>query len=328
MLLSTGRLAAQWGGDVAYSFLTLPSSAKVAAMGDAVLLPKYNDVSQLAQMPALLDSTLHKQVAVNYANYFANANYVQAAGAWHDKRYGSFALTLRELNYGSFARMNEDAGNEGTFSANEFALMMHYAQRFSPIFHVGITAKTILSQLERYTSVGIAIDVALRYQSLEGLTNIAFAVKNAGLQLKTYYTGDERQSLPFALQLSAAHKFEAAPFGISLSINNLQQWNLYKSTQPISVLQGSSAESNFTKFGKELMCHLSFGIGIYPSEKFFLMAGYNYLRNNELSVENQGFGSGFSIGAGLRIKQIELGYAWGMYHTAGGSHNISVLIRL
>ncbi|GHT14134.1 hypothetical protein AGMMS4956_11420 [Bacteroidia bacterium] len=319
----------QRGGDVAYSFLSLPSSAKAAAMGNAALLPLHNDVNQAAHMPALLDSALHKQVAVNYANFFTQAHYVQASTAWHSPRWGTFAATVQNFNYGSFVKTNDLGGEEGNFYANEIAVMGHYAQQFSPVLHVGITVKVLLSQLEHYTSWGLAMDVACRYQSLDRLTNVAFVVKNAGAQLSTYYAGSERQPLPLNVQLALSHKLAAAPFGISLTINHLQNWHLYQSSQTVQLLNNNNAaESGWSKAGKELLSHLAIGLGLYPSPKFFVMAGYNFLIDNELRDETRRAGSGLSVGGGIRIKRTELCYSWGGYNVAGGAHSVSLLIQL
>jgi hypothetical protein len=310
--------------------MALPASAKQAAMGGAAILPKHNDVGLLAHNPALLDSAMHGQAMVGYANYFANAHSINAAGAWSGGRWGSFGATIQELNYGAFDGYDEFGNSEGTFSANEIAIMAHWAHPFGTFFGVGITAKTMLSQLESYVSAGIAVDVACRYRSEDGLTNLALSLQNAGGQVKTYYEGSPRQRLPLSVQLAGAHKFRAAPFGISLSLNNLQQWNLYNTPANNNLLQ-TSGEVEDTKFArgvKELLCHLSVGLGIYPTDKIIIMAGYNYLRTHELKSAAQTFGSGFSVGAGLRIKHFELSYAWGMYHLAGGSHSVSLVVDI
>ena len=103
---------------------------------------------------------------------------------------------------------------------------------------------------------------------------------------------------------------------------------MYRTPPAVSVLQETESESAFTRWGREVMCHISGGVGVYPSKRFFIMAGYNYLRARELRANQQWSGSGFSVGAGLRLKYVELSYAWGIYHSAGGSHSIGAAVEI
>jgi hypothetical protein len=311
---------AQSGGRDAYAFLLMPSSAKQAAMGSADILPLYNDPLQLSHNPALLDSGLYNQAAALYANYFASIHSANAAMAWNGGRWGGFAASIRALNYGSMAAYNEYGESEGTFSANDFALMGHWAHGFGYYFNIGMSVKMIVSQLENYVSAAAAMDLACRYQTANGYTNIAFVTQNAGAQFKTYYAGSARQRLPLDFRVSASHKFEAAAFGISLTINNLHKWNLYHAND--------EQDTKFARWSKEFLSHIAVGVGVYPSRRFYIMAGYNYLRGSELQASSQRFGGGLSAGAALRLKYLELSYAWSGYHLAGGGHSVQILLRL
>jgi hypothetical protein len=325
--LVSADAAAQSGGETGYAFLSLPSSAQQTAMGGALVLPLYNEVGMLAHNPALLDSNMNMQAAAGYANFYTAAHNVHAAMALKNKKYGSIAFSLYAMNYGEFEGYDESGTATGNFGASDIAAMAHWAHGFGRYFNVGISAKIILSQLESYTSVALAMDLACRFSSEDGLTNIAFILNNAGAQAKPYYAGSVRPALPLNLSLAAAHKFEAAPFGISAYINNLHRWNLY--TAATTDDSGNDVQpSALRSAGRELLCHLGLGVGVYPSEKFYFMAGYNYLRSAELRSTAIRWGSGFSVGAALRLRYASIAYSWAMYHAAGSAHSIDITINI
>ena len=73
-LLVCGSSMAQLGGTRTYQFLNMPASAKLAALGGDVVSVKDGDLNGVSQNPALLDSTMERQLAISYNNYFAGIN--------------------------------------------------------------------------------------------------------------------------------------------------------------------------------------------------------------------------------------------------------------
>lgn len=322
-------LSAQLGGESAYNFLKLNPSAKSAAMGSVGIAPMYSDVSMTAQNPALLDSSMHRKFSLTYLNYFAGISHSSLSGAWNRNEIGTFGVNLVSLNYGSFDGASDEAVDEGTFSVNQFALGLLYSREVWHGVSLGAELNTIVSQMERYTSVGMAVSVGVRYRTPDKLLNTTLAFKNVGFQLKQY-TDNSREKVPFEIQFSLAKKFAKAPFGISFSLNDLQSFNTYyKTSENEQLMDGTVAdESVVSKIGNEFLSHVAIGLQIIPSQYFFVMAGYNFRRHNDLKVGDSSGMTGFSFGFGLRLKYFELNYARATYHAGQGSNHFGITIKL
>ena len=66
-----------------------------------------------------------------------------------------------------------------------------------------------------------------------------------------------------------------------------------------------------------LFRHLIFGIEYVPSEKFYIALGYNYKTRTDMSTYSRNFLSGFSVGAGLKVKAMGFGVALAQPHVGG-----------
>ena len=51
-----------------------------------------------------------------------------------------------------------------------------------------------------------------------------------------------------------------------------------------------------------------------PSDKFFVSLGYNYKTRTDMSTYSRSFLSGFSLGAGIRVKAFGVGVAFAQPH--------------
>ncbi len=327
--LSSASLYAQLGGETTYNFLKINPSPKSAALGNVGIAPLHSDVTMVAQNPALLDSSMHRNFSLTYLNYFAGISHSSLSGAWHLDHVGTIGLNIVSLNYGNFDSTDENGEYFGTFNANEFAIGMLYSREIWHNVSLGAELNTIISQLERYNSVGMAVNLGARYYSDSKLFNATLTFKNIGFQLKPYTDGN-REKLPFEIQLAVAQKFEKAPFGITLSLNDLQSFNVYNDTEEkSSLIDGrTTQESTISKIGNELMSHVAIGVQVIPSKYFFIMGGYNFRRRNDLKVGDTSGMTGFSFGFGLRLKYFELNYARATYHVGQGSNHIALIVKL
>jgi hypothetical protein len=78
-------------------------------------------------------------------------------------------------------------------------------------------------------------------------------------------------------------------------------------------------EGKNVSFGDLLFNHVILGVEIAPSDRFYLSAGYNFKRGNDLKAEGGSKWTGATIGGGLQMKRIKLGVAYANYHTAASS---------
>jgi hypothetical protein len=324
------QAVAQVGGSGTYQFLTLPISARVTALGGNVISTKDNDLNMAIVNPALLSDSMDGHVTMSYINYFGDINYGYAAYAKKLDKIGTISAGIHYLNYGNFIRADEAGNTNGTFGANEMSVNLSYARSvLDSNLTVGATLKTIYSHFDSYSSLGSAVDIGAIYSKPKSGFAIAAVLKNAGQQWKPYVPGN-REKLPFDAQIGISKKLEHVPFRLSLVYQNLQKWDLTYQDPANPVLTvdpitGEAIKQNKTKeFADKLARHFVIGGEFTITKSFFLRAGYNYQRRQELKIPEKRGATGFSFGFGLRIYKFQFSYGRAVYSLAGASNNFSV----
>lgn len=323
LLLLPGKiLLSQTGGDHVYDFLNLTHSSLVASLGGANVSLNSGDLNLAYHNPALLNADMNNCLALNYVNYIAGINYGMTMFSKSYTGIGSFAAGMTYLNYGSFKETDEAGNITGTFTAAEYALSLIYSRKIDSLFSVGINVKPVLSNLEKYTSFGIAIDAGASYHSRNNLFSAGIAVKNAGMEITTY-AGEAREKLPLEIQAGVSQKLNHAPFRFSLTLRHLEKFDL---TYTYKTADTTSSAGN-SGFGENLMRHVIIGAEVMPHKNFYISAGYNYQRRKELQVESKVSTVGFSWGFGINTSFLSVGFARSTYHLAGITNTVTVLIR-
>lgn len=320
---------AQKGGESTYGFLGLTNSARVAALGGEAVSLYDDDINLVFHNPALLTSGMHNQLNLNYVNYFAGVNFGYASYARHLNGVGNVAAGMHYVNYGTFDETNELGEVLGTFRASEYALNLVYSRAIlDSMLFAGINVKPIFSSFERYTSLGVALDLGVTYHNPNTLTTLGLVAKNMGIQL-TSYTG-VREKLPFELQAGITQGLAHAPFRFSIIYQNLERWDLtYEDpTDDFNPLGDDVQKSGFDVFGDKLMRHLVFGVEFLLGENFHADIGYNYKRRKEMSVSARPGLVGFSWGFGFRVSKFHIAYGRSSYHLAGGTNHFSLTTNL
>jgi hypothetical protein len=165
----------------------------------------------------------------------------------------------------------------------------------------------------------LALDLGASWVSKDRRTSAGLVIRNAGRQL-TDYAGEPREKLPFEIMGGVTQKLAYAPFRISLTYRHIEKWVLSLSD---SEKAGGSGKPDFLE---TLLMHTIPGIEILPHKNFYLSAGYNFQRRKELNVP-AGSASGISWGFGINTAWIDLEFGRAIYHLAGASNNISLIIR-
>jgi hypothetical protein len=313
----------QTGGDNVYEFLNLTHSGLVSSLGGTNVSLLSSDLNLAYHNPALLNSDMNKNLALNYVNYFAGINYGLAMYSRSFPGTGNFAAGLTYLNYGSFTEADVTGVITGSFNAAEYALSLIYSREIDSLFSVGITFKPILSQLEKYTSFGFAFDAGASWHNRSRNFSAGIVIKNAGYQVTTY-AGESHEPLPFEIQAGISQRLPHAPFRFSLTLRHLEKFDLtYQYIQPAA----SEDKNNSSAFLENAMRHAILGVEIIPHKNFYVSAGYNYQRRRELQIESKVSTVGFSWGFGINtsVLNIELGRA--TYHLAGSSTNVSLILK-
>jgi len=314
----------QTGGDNVYEFLNLTHSAYVSSLGGTNVAINSNDLNLAYHNPGLLNSSMSKNVALNYVNYFAGINYGMAMYSQSFQGIGNFASGITYLNYGTFTEADESGIITGTFTASEYAFSMIFSREIDSLFAIGANLKPVLSNLERYTSFGLALDVGASYHNRSNLFSAGLAIKNIGMQL-TSYAGEQKQKLPFEIQAGVSQRLAHAPFRFSLTLRHLEKFDLtYQYIKASSTGEQSTSDQ---ELAENLLRHIIFGTELIPHKNFYLSAGYNYQRRSDLKVDSRVSTVGFSWGFGIKTSWIDIEFGRAMYHLAGFANHVSLILR-
>lgn len=320
LVLSTFSAAAQVGGRGTYQFLNLPINPHTAAFGGKNVTLLNNNPTNVLSNPALLDSTMSKQVSVNYMNYIADINYGTAAYA-HDfgEKYGTFQAGITYIDYGSFDGFDEMGNATNTFGANETAFSMGYAYRIPKSkFYVGANLKFITSRLEQYSSFGMASDLGVTYINPESLWVVSAVLRNAGMQITAY--DEVRERLPLELIIGLSKRLEKVPIRWHLTLENMQQWDVSFRNPALDEtdLEGNVTEHIPSAINNALR-HVIVGAELFPDGGFSPRIGYSFRRSEELSVADHRSFAGLTLGFMVKFNKVRFSYSFMRYNQAASS---------
>ncbi|HEY4652020.1 MAG TPA: type IX secretion system protein PorQ [Pontibacter sp.] len=315
-------LAAQVGGQRAFTFLELPVSAKQAALGTINITAGGHDVNMVTANPALLNAEMDRQLSLSYTGYLADIKQSNLAYGFNHARLGRWAATISYLNYGNFVQRDATGQEEGSFNVNDYTFSLSHARQ-AEAFTLGATAKLAVSSIAGNKTVGLLADVGGVFKHPEQDFIVGLVFKNIGYQLKPFDDG-ERQPMPFDAQLGASYKPEHMPVRLSLTAHHLYQLDVvYLDPNAKGRLDANGNEVKEEKtLGDKVARHFVVGTEFIFSKNFQVRAGYNHLRRRELRLEDASGGAGLSLGAMLRVRTFELNYSSAYYHPAGASHYI------
>jgi hypothetical protein len=202
-----------------------------------------------------------------------------------------------------------------TFTAKDICVNLMYARQLGPMFRVGATIKPIFSVYERYNSFALGADIGGHFQTTDSLFQLGLALRNIGWQLKSFYEtdfGQHTEMLPLNLELGMSLKLRHAPLRFSLTVHNLQRWDI------------APAETT-VKWHDMLFRHTIWAIDVVPkSEKFYLTVSYNHRRQAEMNIVDAGGIAGFAFGAGVKVYKFRVGFAMSQYSKSNFTYQVSL----
>lgn len=302
LLVFPNALTAQ-EGSAAFQFLQLPFSAHAAALGGENISIIEDDLTMAAHNPALLSCVSDKTLNLNYMNYMSGVSVASAAFSRLSGERGAWAVTAQYMGYGELTETTAENVALGTFSPKDLALSGMYSYDLSDYWSGGARGSFIHSRYADYSSIAVGIDLGLNYYNPNSDFSFSVTARNLGAQLKAF--GDRRDKLPTNVQVGFSKRMAHAPFRISVTLNDLTRW--------------SDTAMSTRKFGKKLLNHVVIGMDLLLSQNFYIAAGYNLRRSDQMQVNGSSHWAGFTAGAGLQIKRFKLGAAYGKYHVSSSS---------
>ncbi|RYZ23929.1 MAG: type IX secretion system protein PorQ [Chitinophagaceae bacterium] len=318
LLLSAARVSAQTvGGSAVYNFLNLPATPALSAAGGVNVSYNNGDVGLALNNPALLEASLHSQVAANFNAFFAATKAYQLGGVFHSKKWNTtFGGGLFFVDYGKLPQGDIYGNETGNFHPTDFSFQVSAARSYGERWRYGLTARVIRSSYGSYRSTGLAFDLGLHYADTAARFSAGLVARNMGGQLSSY--GGAREDLPFDLQAGVTKRLANAPFGFSLTAQHINGFNTAYNDE------GFNADNAFTNksgFATKLFNHLVLASHLHLSRNFEVTFGYNFLRRSELNVGGSGNGlNGFSTGFRARFSRLQVQYGRA-YFQRGNAYN-------
>lgn len=320
---------AQIGGKSTYQFLNIISSAKVAALGGYAIANPDADLEMAYFNPALIDSSLRKRFDLNYVDYFTDINYGFAGYAHTFKKVGTFAASVKYINYGEFILADETSAINGTFSAGETAINIGWGNDYDYGLRYGVNLKFVMSDFYDYSSSGVLLDFGGTWYKPKAGFMAALVVKNLGTQITTY-TPDNFEPMPFEIQIGASQKLKHAPFRFSAYFHNLEVLDYYYDSpnelETTSLFGADEVVEESSNLAESIFRHFTTSAEILLTENFNLRIGYNHQRRAEMALrEGAKAGAvGFNFGVGVKIKKFQFDYGRSIYSLAGSTNHLSI----
>ncbi len=329
--VSVSESYSQIGGTRAFTFLNLPNSARVAALGYNFVAIDDPDLSIGLNNPSLITPDMHNDISLNFVDNYADINYGFVSYSRTFDKLGSFAATIQYIDYGTFIRRDETGEESGEFTGNEFAPVIGWGRRLDSSFSIGANIKAVYSSFETFNSFGLAVDVSGSYHSMKNGFVMSLIARNIGSQL-TKFTPGSSDPMPMEIQFGLSKKLQHLPFRYSILLTNLQKWDLTY-TDPaednIDPFTGEVEEkSDVEKIADQALRHVVIGGEFVPTKNFSVRFGYNYQRRQEMKLESKKATVGFSWGFGFRVSRFNLSYARSAYHISGSPNIFSLGISL
>lgn len=302
-------------GSSSYDFLNIPTSSHAYAMGGTGIAIIDDDVTLADQNPALLGPEIDKQVSFSYMHYMGSGNFAGVRFGMGAGEHSAWAAGIRYINYGSLTQYDPSGVAGGKFSPTDMVFEGSYSRDINSRWRGGVNLNLVYSHYDVYSAFAISVDLGVNYYNEEKDLSLSLVLKNAGGQVKRFDKAYNR--LPFDVQIGYMQGLGSSPFSLAITARYLTRWNLPYYTHPKDA-EGDEQVLKST-FISNLFRHLTFGLQYSPSEKFYLALAYNNKTATDMSTYQRNFLSGFSVGAGLRVKAFGVGASFGMPHKSAAT---------
>jgi hypothetical protein len=317
------------GGNNIYNFLKLSNAPQLTGLGGINISNQTNDIGLAFNNPALLRPAMHTQASLVFNSFYAGIkSYHLLTGFRHEASQTTFAAGVNYLHYGSITQTDMAGNTLGNMRPLDYVIQVSAARAYGERFHYGATLKFIHSSYGIYRSSALAMDIGVTYTDTAYGLQASLVMKNMGGPLKKY-AGTVSADLPFDLQLGISKKLANAPLQFSATIFQAHRFNTLFSDSLYNEENGMDDGNGKKYIFDKIFRHIILAAQVYVGDKVELSAGYNYLRRQELKIGNAGNGlNGFSIGAGILLKKIQVRYARSYYqnNTAYNQFGLNLML--
>jgi hypothetical protein len=189
-----------------FTFLELPVSARVAALGESsVALHDLNSSAVFTNPGALGFTSRQHSFSASYSPWFADIkNYASSYSYKSD--LGVLAVGFVMVDYGSMPRTEIASGTQvynviGSFDASSIAVGLSYSKQLTDKFSFGVTLKYVQEKIDVYDATNVLFDGGVIYYTGLQSLRIAASIQHFGVDSK--FINDEFK-MPAMLRLGAA----------------------------------------------------------------------------------------------------------------------------
>jgi len=288
-----------------------------------------SDIGLAMNNPALLKKEMHTQLHTVFNNFYAGINAYHLSFAYrHPKLKTNFGWGLTYFDYGKISETDPSGNVLGLLRPTDWVMQLSASRSYLQRWNYGASIKFISSSYGIYRSNGLALDAGVLYTDSSNLFTASVVAKNMGFQLKQY-AGTEAEELPFDLQAGITKKLKEAPITFSFTAQHLHQFDIrYNDTvfnNENGFNQNKSGDFTFDKIFR----HFVFAAQVFPAPQIEVTLAYNHLRRQELNISNTTNGlNGFSVGAGLLVKKIQVRYARTYYQNNTAYNQLGLNLKL
>lgn len=298
-------------GRTSYDFLNITPSAHAYTLGGNNISIIEEDITLVNNNPALLGPEMDKKWGINYMMYVAGINFAGTTFGIATSNRSALAIGLQYYGYGSMAHTDETGQILGRFNPQDIQINAIYSHDIYEGLRGGARLNFIYSNYEQYTGIALAVDLGLNYYNVDKNYSLSLVARNLGGQLKRF--ANSYGNLPWDIQFGYSQTLNELPIRISITAHDLWRWKIpYPSTSDTG--EGIVVKD---KFFEHLFRHLIFGAEYLFNNNFYIGLGYNYKMASDMRTDNRTILSGFSIGAGLKVKMFGIDVSVASHHVSG-----------
>jgi hypothetical protein len=221
----------------------------------------------------------------------------------------TLGLGVQYINYGSIDQTDAAGNLLGMYRPSDLAVQIGTSKQYKEKWWLGAAAKFIHSNYGLYRSSALAVDASLTYFDESSGLQAGVVIANMGTQLNAY-AGAVKEELPFEINAGISKKLAEAPLQFSLTLQQLQRFNLLGSDTSFIISEFGKKYSTFDK----MMSHVVLGAQLTLSDNINCNLGYNLLRRQSLNGYNITNGlNGVTFGVGVLMDKLHINYATGFY---------------
>ncbi len=209
-------------GTRAFPFLNLDYDARTISMGGvSVAVP--NDLYGAVSNPAAIGYVSKRQVVLGYRSVIDDVWGSPVAVALPYSNWGTFALSLVNISYGSLTEVDEGADGTPqttgiTWHSYSFAGSLSWAKIVWESLSIGGSLREVHDYIgnsggtaEHYTADAIVVQGGLQYRWNGSRVIVGLAVNNAGLMISSYSDETEDLNMPVSVSAGVSYSPEYIP---------------------------------------------------------------------------------------------------------------------